>query len=64
LLLKTAAFLEVAPCSIVKVDHVSEVLPASIIREIMMEAGCTSETWSNSTRLQSVIFFILAAVGT
>jgi hypothetical protein len=47
--MKSTVFWDVAPCSLVEVTEISEVLTASINREIavMMEAVSTSETSVN-----------------
>jgi hypothetical protein len=42
--MKMAAFWVVAMCCLVEFTNVSEVLAASIIRVMMMEAASTSET--------------------
>jgi hypothetical protein len=45
--MKMAVFWVVAPCSLVKVTNVSDVLAASIIRAMTMEAARTSKTSVN-----------------
>jgi hypothetical protein len=56
-------------CNLVKFTDVSEILSASVVIVLMMEAASTSETSVNFTRLhgatiQKTTIFILAAVRT
>jgi hypothetical protein len=65
-----AVYWVVAPCSLVEVYHVSEVLAASIIRALnilialMMEAARTSETLVHGATTQKTAIFVLTAVTT
>jgi hypothetical protein len=61
MVMKTAVFWIVAPCSLVEVN-VSEVLPDSIIRTMM--AIISLKRWQTDTDLHGVTIFVLTAMRT